>query len=628
MKVRRFILTALCAALLVSLTGCSKPKSSTDSASTGPGTLGDDVLKVGITQKLTGTFCPMYAASMYDQWVVNMVYQSMLAYDADGSLVPVLASEAPEVSKDGKTIRFHLKEGLRFSDGSELDGDDIKYSFTLMADPEYVGGIKDGTYDFIEGFEACQDGSARDISGIQVSHDGLTVTFTCAQPDSDAVASIGTVFIVPEGQFPYSRGNLDAYKNLEPEQAIGTGPYVIDQYDPSWGAVLKKNPDWNGDGQYPIESVAMLTIEAGTEVQSLQDGTIDLIPATANPDIIAQASALDNVETSHYLRAAQGYIGFNCQEGVCADPAVRQALAYATDQEKFVEKYYAWPSISMDADLENVNVGYVPKTFWSPIAHGLGAVTTGDKEIDGLIDYSYDPDKASAILDAAGWKMGDDGIREKDGRRLEVRFLASQNNSVLKTLLPMLEVSWRKIGAELRTNTISFNALLTTVSPSSEEPIDDWDAFFMVSTYSGQNNSAMNLYEGYTDTANHRIAGGTNYAHIFDEALNADLSAGKSAVNQKESVENYQKAMIRASELCPYEAIYGNYVFNLYSRRLQSMKTGPLKTWSQALADATLASSDSVSSSADLSQNESDSTSDSDDSSQIASAASSDASSS
>ena len=580
MNSRKLIAGLASAVMGLSMVGCGSGGGSSASS--------NEILKVGTTEELSGIFNPMYSSTAYDQWVVNMVYQSLIGYDANSELKPILAEELPEVSEDGMTVTYKLRADQKFSDGSTLDGDDVKYSFTLMADPEYIGGLNDGTYNFIKGWNDYQNGDATEVSGITVSDDKLTVTFECETPDIDAATTIGGAWIMPDDQFEYTKGNLDDYKNMDPASIIGSGAYKLNKYDKSAGASVVLNENYTGVGDYKIKSIVVRTIETGTEIANMKSGDIDYLPEQIEPTIIGPASLVDTLTTDHYFRAAEGYFGFNCQSGPTADQAVRQALSYATNRQEFVDAYYQWPEGQVADDIKDISTGYVPAAFWSPVAPTLGEVTTGEKKIDGLVEYNYDMDKAKQILDEAGWVPGADGIREKDGQKLEVKFLASKPNSVLDMLLPIIIKSWKELGVDLKQNTVDFNTLVTTIDPTNTENSSDWSCFFMAVSYTGLSNSTMNQMEGYTESDGKKIPSGNNYPQILDEELNGYLNAGKQTGVEEVSIDNYSKAMVRASELCPFLPIYGNNLFNVYNKRVEGIKTGPVCNWSQALDGASL----------------------------------------
>ena len=113
MNSRKLFAGLTSAAMLLSLAGCS--------SSNGGGSNGGSDSKseskpliVGTTQELAGVFSPIFYQSTYDGWVVNMIYEPLLRYTKDSELKPYLAEEMPEISEDGKTITFKIKEGIKF----------------------------------------------------------------------------------------------------------------------------------------------------------------------------------------------------------------------------------------------------------------------------------------------------------------------------------------------------------------------------------------------------------------------------------------------------------------------------------------------------------------------------------
>ena len=123
-------------------------------------------LTVGLNTGFNGIFSPLYYQTVYDDYVIEMVYQSMLSYDRDNQLQPELATEQPTISEDGSTLTFKLKKGVKFSDGSKLDADDVVLTFTAMADPSYTGRFS--TYvDYLEGYKEYHDGDAKTLSGVE-----------------------------------------------------------------------------------------------------------------------------------------------------------------------------------------------------------------------------------------------------------------------------------------------------------------------------------------------------------------------------------------------------------------------------------------------------------------------------
>ena len=185
-------------------------------------------LTVGLNTGFNGIFSPLYYQTVYDDYVIEMVYQSMLSYDRDNQLQPELATEQPTISEDGSTLTFKLKKGVKFSDGSKLDADDVVLTFTAMADPSYTGRFS--TYvDYLEGYKEYHEGDAETLSGVE-KIDDYTVAFHLATPRIDAISQVGTFPIISNSQFKkYKKGDTKMFED-KASKPIGTGPYVLKNF--------------------------------------------------------------------------------------------------------------------------------------------------------------------------------------------------------------------------------------------------------------------------------------------------------------------------------------------------------------------------------------------------------------
>ena len=571
MNTKKIVMVSAAAALACSAFGCA-------------GNSSGNSLIVGVAAEISGVFSPIYASGEYDMWINNLVYQKMMEYDDQSKLVPVLLAEEPKLAQDGNSVTFKLKEGLKFSDGSDLNANDVKFTFTLMADPEYKGELYDGSFSFIEGWEEYRTGSAEEVSGIVVQ-DPTTVTFKFCKPDIDAVNSIANFWIMSDAQYPYSKGNLGKYKT-DTQNPVGSNGYKLNSFDKSAGASLVKNDQCFEKDEYKVDQIVVKSIEGSTELDVLQKGEINLLPEILEANIIGPASTDPNLTYNHYFRAGCGYMGFNCKQGPASDPAVRQALSYAIDRQGFVDAFYKYPEAS--EEVSKISLGYVPTLDWSPVSDSLGAYVTRQESLEGLQIYDFDLDKANQILDEAGWRRGENGIREKDGQKLEIRFLQLQDSAASDMLMPIIMKNWKEIGVDLKASLTEFNTIVTMLEDFENKDVSGWDAFFLGMQFLNTSNTIMNRQLGYSGSADDPVYLGENYARIVDEELNEALEQGKNTTDPAVSAEAYKRAAVRESELAPYVSVYGNQFFDLYSNKIKNLKTGPVCNWSQAMKGVTI----------------------------------------
>lgn len=565
-------------ALALTAAGCSSGDSGDDAKTNASGS----TLTVG-AEELAGLFSPIYYETAYDGYAVDLVYQALLTYDVDSNLVPQAAAEMPTVSEDGKTITFKLKEGLKFSDGSTLDANDVKFTFTVTADPSYTGRFG-STVANVEGFDEYNDKNNKEVtevSGIEVV-DNLTVTFHLKEARIDSVADLGTSFaIISDEQFPdYKRGDTKKIENSVSDP-IGSGPYKLNKWDKASGASFVKNEHFAAEeGKYQVSNIIIKPVEMSTEIDELTSGSVDLLAGMIEPKKIGPASLDENLTFNTYPRAGLGYIAYNCAEGPTAEKEVRQALTYAFDRQAFVDSYYKFEEGS--DEVKKHTVGYVPAAFLNP-ASELGAIIRGEETLDGLNTYKYNIEKAKELLDAAGWKVGADGVREKDGQKLTIKLMAIKDHDILNNLIPMWNKSWKEeLGVDLMQTTVDFNTLSSKVT--KEESLGEWNVFFMAAGFTGTNMTEINA-----QFLPENKGGQGNYARIVDEELGDLLNKGMASVNDdKQAQEYYKQALIKANEDCAYVPVYGNQYFDLYNTKIKGLKTGPVYTWADAMADVTI----------------------------------------
>ena len=553
---------AVCMAAAM-MTGCASGSSGTNGKT----------LTVGLSTGFNGIFSPLYYQTVYDDYVIEMVYQSMLSYDRDNQLQPELATEQPTISEDGSTLTFKLKKGVKFSDGSKLDADDVVLTFTAMADPSYTGRFS--TYvDYLEGYKEYHEGDAKTLSGVE-KIDDYTVAFHLATPRIDAISQVGTFPIISNSQFKkYKKGDTKMFEDKASEP-IGTGPYVLKNFQKDSAATFVKNDKFKAeDGEYQIDNVVMKICDTSTELQELQKGTVDLLPQADNADKVGTASLDKNLTYNNYASSSMQYFIYNCEAGATADPAVRQALTYAIDRQSFVDSYYSFSKGSKD--VKKTQPGFVPVLMANPISSQLGDIITGKEKDDNMTYYDYDIEKAKQILDDAGWTVGSDGIREKDGQKLSIKFLATKEKDAMDTLIPMLQKQWGELGVDFKANTMEFNTVISTVGDDSA--VGDWDVSYLGFSFTNPEDTGVDYLI--------QSQGVNNFARLKDDELDSYLAAGAYTADKDASAAAYLKAYVRQAELCAYLPTDGVQTYCLRNKKVKGLNTSSTFIWSQSMATA------------------------------------------
>lgn len=537
-------------------------------------------LTVSVSQSLTGQFTPQYASSAYDQYVVNLCYESMLKYNADNELEPVLAKDLPEVSEDGLTLTYKLAKGHKFSDGTEVTSKDVKFTFTTLADPSYAGP-NGGGMDNIQGYKEYNSGEAKELTGVETPDD-YTVVFHLVKPQIATIASFSTMGITSADHYSkYKQGKVSVVEKNQ-EESCGSGAYKLNKYDKSSGASFVRNEEFKAeDGKYQVDQIVIKKTDVSTEVSELKKGTVDLIPEVIETNKVSEASQDKNMAFNYYTRSAVGFVAMNANNGATADKAVRQALMYATDRQGFCDSYFGWDKKASD-EVKKVEGGYVPAAFWNPSSENCGAIVRNEETVEGLNTYAFDMDKANQLLDEAGWVKGADGIRAKDGQKLEIKFLCSEGNSVLETLIPMVKKTWGDLGVDLKQTTVDFSTLLSNVQDESHD--SEWNMCFLATSFTSNTDNGAN--EEYTNDPQNMAV--NNYSRLNDQALVDQLTKARSELDAEKSKTDYVEAMKMAADDAGYMPVYSGMMFNLYNKKVDLTGTGTLRNWSQSMDTITV----------------------------------------
>lgn len=297
-------------------------------------------------------------------WKVLMeaVYGTLVGFNQQAELVPELAVswERP----DATSIVFELREGVTFHDGTPLTAADVKFSLERIQDPDTGATLRPNLED----------------ATITVVDD-LTIRIEKPQPD----ATLLSVLALPEASI-VSKSWMEGNPNVK-AQANGTGPFLLEAYEPGVRASLARNPDYFVDGQPYLDAVDFRMIKNDdARVNALRTGAVDMIDFVPWKDIDALRQAPGIVVES--AGGAFMNLWFNATKAPFDDPRLRKAFAYAIDREAISKAAF--------------------------FGHGTplyGPPTTPDSPFyqEGLADtFGHDPEKARALLADAGHPDGFD----------------------------------------------------------------------------------------------------------------------------------------------------------------------------------------------------------------------------
>ncbi|WOD37812.1 peptide ABC transporter substrate-binding protein [Nodosilinea sp. E11] len=381
------------------------------------------------------TLNPHLATGYQDFEAARIVYEPLASYNQAGELVPFLADEIPSlenggVAEDGTSVTWTLRPDVTWADGEPFTADDVVFTFEFIRNP-LVGAATAQFYEGVDRVEAIDDYTVK-------------ITFANPTPAWSVPFTGQTGLILPRHQFADFNDQTarEAPANLQP---VGTGPYQAVGFE-SGTVIFEPNPSYWG-GRPAFERIELLggmaPYAAAREV--LQAGTADF---AHNLQVEAEAlSALEtdaggHIDTLFGSQVERIMLNFanpfaRTEAGERSSPEiphpyfsdlrVRQAINLAIDRDTIAQTLYG--------------------TAGKPTAQLLVAPTNYQST---EIDYTYDLERAKALLDEAGWvDSNGDGRREKDGVALEVLFQAAVNPVRQKTQA-IVSDSLKELGVDVQ----------------------------------------------------------------------------------------------------------------------------------------------------------------------------------
>jgi len=376
--IRRLTALGLSAPVAAAIAGRVLPAS----VSAAPAQPAQIVTRTGLNQEATGGtlivgtetdiegFDPGRGIALATNRVQSAIFEGMVKYQPGTvDLIPQLTTEIPTlenggITADGLNYTFKLREGVKFSDGTDFNADAVQFCLRRLIDKEF------------EFYDAANTGGFQ-LAGLTTVTvvDPMTVTFTLAAPNAAFVelSQIGSGRYVSPSSIQANPG--DALS----ESAVGTGPFMIASWEKGVKVELTRNDTYWGTKPGLQTLIFRPLPEPTARVSALLNGEVDMI-------VVVQPDAIESIKADENLTYEQGpsnhywFIELNTKEGPFADKRVRQAANYAVDKEGLANDVLAGSAVPATQPMPAANWSYNPD----------------------VVGYPYDPEKAKALLAEAG----------------------------------------------------------------------------------------------------------------------------------------------------------------------------------------------------------------------------------
>ena len=334
---RNFLKVAGVSAAALGLAACggSKSGSTATSGSTAGSTAGG-TNTAGFTVQYGSnpeTLDPALNSAIDASNTIITIFEPLLLINENNEVIGGQA-ESWEASEDGLTWTFTMRDGLKWSDGTDLTAKDFEYSFKRMANPDTAAPYAETCLGMIDGFDAAQAGDT-DALNVKASDDGKTLTIVLSYPCSyfDKMAAFAAMSPVQQATV---EANGDSWCTSA-ETFVSNGPYMITDWTPSERIVLTKNPNYVGgwdSSKIVSDTITLLLLEdSSASFAAYNSGEAVLIKDVPTDEIPSLTKAEDGGD--FYVDTILGtyYVSLNLQRDAFQDAKVRKALSLAIDRD-------------------------------------------------------------------------------------------------------------------------------------------------------------------------------------------------------------------------------------------------------------------------------------------------------
>ena len=323
-------------ALLLILAACGGSASTTPTTSGTHPLASSQVLvfpNVG-TQDL-GVLDPAQGPDANSAIAVGMIYSGLVKFDQNLEVVPDQAYSWT-ISPDNKTYTFKLKPGIMFSDGTPVTAQTYVYTLTRQILPQVQGGFAQGFFGIIDGANDVINGKTTVLRGVRALDDS-TLQITLTQPAAYFLDLMATSFCFPLNEKVIARYGQKDWVNHAAGNGIGTGPFMVKEWDHNVKMVLVPNPHWYGAKTKLTEVDMLFVSDPSTAFKSFQAGQYNFDWNITVQDL-AIAKNMPGFTRESQLQT--DLLFFNNKMAPFDKPAVRQAFAYATDKATLVNAIF------------------------------------------------------------------------------------------------------------------------------------------------------------------------------------------------------------------------------------------------------------------------------------------------
>ena len=497
----------------------------------------------------SGVLQPSIADDDYDSAINSIIYDSLLRYDENLDAAPAMA-ESYNYDEETKTLTFTLRDGLKWHDGEPVTTEDVAFTFTTLADPDYTGG-KYSTVEKILGASAYHEGTADSVEGIQIVDD-KTINIVFEETYAPVVYKIGCdTGIIAEhiwGEIPVGEWANQSELIANP---VGCGPYVFYESVPGQYIELHANEEyWEG---CPKTAKFIFKISnQETAIAELTTGEIDI----ANISSLTQQDIDDlqnnGINIVSYDGTSVQYMGINQRKEIFKDGKIGQAMTYAINRTAIIDEL-------LEGRAKATNAPILPSSWAYPT--------------EGLNEYEYNPEKAKEILAEAGYTDtdGDGYVENAAGEKLSFTLSYPSGNTIREKSAPIIQSNLKDVGIEITLEIMEFSALLDKTMYGDH----DFDLYLMGGSYDSADPDPIAIW--HSNAINDD--GGWNQVSFSDPVADQCMEDALKTTDVAERTELYKTFCQIVNEQCPWVFLYEPDTIMAYTSKLQNYEPGAYRSF-------------------------------------------------
>ena len=492
---------------------------------------------VGVTQEAVNFNPLLYVNTGVETCVEFIVFDSLWQIDPQGKFIPNLAAEIPTVenggvSKDGLTWTIKLRPDVLWHDGAPFTADDVAFTLDVILNPKVTVRSREG-HEHVEHY---------------ATKDDHTIEIKLKDSFAPYLVSWQKTSVIPKHILSTVPDINIAPFNTNP---VGTGPFKFKERVAGSYIAFEPNPKYHGGAPKLTSLVQKYVPDQQTLFAQFQTGEVDVYDIQGIPPLLYQrAKALPGSKIELNPNPFVEFIYFNCGKPQFQDKRVRKALYMATDRKGWIDAvYYGVPVPTLS---------YLPPNHWA--------------YNKALVDPGYDPQKAAALLDEAGWKVAADGVRAKDGVRLAFSMSTTAGNKSREQAQQLLQQNFKKINVEMTIKNMPASVVWGdyTVQSQFDTLMVGWDALLYPDPdYGDRIRSTAIPAKG---------GSGSNYVQYQNPEIDELSNKGVTTTNLEERKAIYDKIQAILLDDLPFAPIFSYQTIVGVKDRMKGYEVNPYLT--------------------------------------------------